>query len=155
MQGMEDLYREVILDHYQSPRQKGLLDSASVIADGKNPLCGDELTIYLQIENDAVKNVTWDGLGCSICMASASMLAEHIKGKSAQEAKSAIVSVVAMLQDKGIDTSIEMSDITVLEGVKKFPVRIKCALLAWTTLQEGLKTYERDNKGQQHASFTY
>ncbi len=139
MDALNELYREVILDHYQHPRGKTVLDAASVVTEGKNPLCGDELTLYLGIEQDIVKQVGWQGHGCSICMASTSMLAEQLAGKSLSEAQHLLETVVGMMHGRPALLDIDLGDIEVLEGVKKFPVRIKCALLPWTTLQESLK----------------
>jgi nitrogen fixation protein NifU and related proteins len=154
MNDMDELYREVILDHYKDPRCKGSLEKASVIAEGKNPLCGDELTLYLGIDDkDCVAEVAWDGHGCSICMASASMLAEQIEGGSIEEAQTKIEAVIQMMHGHPIPESLDVGDIPVLEGVKKFPVRIKCALLPWTTLQEGIKNHDRNN--QQRITFSY
>lgn len=139
MLGMEELYREVILDHYQSPRGKGLLAEASVTAEGKNPLCGDEVTLFLHVDDGRVANVSWDGHGCSICMASASMLAECVRGQALATVRTMLQSVVRMMSGTPLPDAPEFGDLAVLSGVCKFPVRIKCALLPWTTLQEGLK----------------
>jgi nitrogen fixation protein NifU and related proteins len=151
---LDDLYREVILDHYQYPRRKGTLDNPSVVMDGKNPLCGDELTLYLGLDGDTVADVAWEGQGCSICMASASMLAEQIKGKTRSQATAMIEAFVGMMHGKPLPQGLDLGDVDVLEGVQKFPVRVKCALLPWTTLQEGLKRKELTNDNER-ISFSY
>lgn len=146
MEPLNDLYREVILDHYQQPRGKGVLEAASVVADGKNPLCGDELTMYLAIDGDTIRRVSWQGHGCSICMASASMLAEQLDGITLANAHTLLRAFVGLMHGTPVPADIEIGDLEVLEGVKKFPVRIKCALLPWTTFQEGMREYEHGNR---------
>lgn len=149
MEPLNDLYREVILDHYQQPRGRGVLEAASVVAEGKNPLCGDELTMYLAIDGDAIRRVAWQGHGCSICMASASMLAEQLEGITLANAHTLLRAFVGLMHGTPVPADVEIGDLEVLEGVKKFPVRVKCALLPWTTFQEGMKEYEH---GNQHAT---
>lgn len=134
---MQELYKETILDHYQNPRSKGPLACATHHADGKNPLCGDEVTLQLTIQDGVVEHVGWDGHGCSICMASASMLAEQLPGKKLADVEQIAAAFTDLLH--GTPRSVELGDLEALEGVKQFPVRIKCALLPWTTLREALK----------------
>lgn len=150
---MNELYREVILDHFQNPRHQGVLDEATLTVDGKNPLCGDEIILHLLMDGDGVREVCWSGHGCSICMASSSMLTEAVRGRSLAYAQDMIQAIIQMMHGKGISATVEMGDLEVLEGVSKFPVRIKCALLPWTTLQEGIRSYQRGD--HEHASFSY
>lgn len=153
---LNELYREVILDHYQSPRGKVASESATTVVDGKNPLCGDEVTLYLTCKDGIVKRVTWQGEGCSICMASTSMLCEALENISCEHANAKIQQMIALMHGTDLPDDHELGDIEVLAGVQQFPVRIKCALLPWTTLQEGMKQQEQANDGsKQHASFSY
>jgi nitrogen fixation protein NifU and related proteins len=150
MPGLEDLYREVILDHYRSPRNKGQLESPPATrAEGFNPLCGDEIVVYLMMDGDTVVDVKIGGQGCSISQASASMMSAAIKGKSIDEARGLIVSFEELMgikeaHDHAGDGSLvgepptRLGDLAALTGVKKFPVRIKCATLAWYTLVDAL-----------------
>jgi nitrogen fixation protein NifU and related proteins len=143
---LEDLYREVILDHYRSPRNKGHLDSPDATAEGVNPLCGDELTIDLNFEGDLVSEVAVEGQGCSISQASASMMTEAIKGKSRSEIEALTQKFRDMMSldgetELGIDPErpgAVLGDLESLQGVRKYPVRIKCASLGWNVLLEAL-----------------
>ncbi len=135
----DELYREIILEHYHHPRFKGALADADRRAEGMNPLCGDELTIYLKTDGDRIVDARFEGRGCSISQASASMLTEAVRGLSLQEAKQLQERVKAMLTGAPHEPFDEEDDLSALEGVKKYPVRIKCALLAWTTLEELLE----------------
>lgn len=132
----DELYREIILEHYHRPRYKGALPDANLTAEGMNPLCGDELTLYLKTDGDRIVEARFDGRGCSISQASASMLTEAIRGLTVDEAKALLERVKAMLTGSPHEPFDEDDDLSALEGVKKYPVRIKCALLAWTTLEE-------------------
>lgn len=135
----DELYREIILEHYHHPRYKGAMPDADLTAEGMNPLCGDELTLYLKMDGDKIVEARFEGRGCSISIASASMLTEAVRELTLQEAKHLKERVKAMLTgalDKPFD---ENDDLSALEGVKNYPVRIKCALLAWTTLEEMLE----------------
>ncbi len=148
---LDDMYREIILDHFRSPRGKKPVDRIDLSSDGQNPSCGDEIELQVTMDDGAVKDIHVDCRGCAISVASGSMLAEYLKGKSLDEAKKLAEVVKKML--KGEDTEIpeEYEDLDALKGVRKFPVRIKCALLAWMTLIEGLKNYE-DGKADQKAT---
>jgi nitrogen fixation NifU-like protein len=151
--GLEDLYREIILDHYRSPRNRGELAAPPAHkAEGFNPLCGDEVILYLEIEDGTVADVKIGGQGCSISQASTSMMSAAIKGKSVAEARRLIGAFKALMsihesklegESDGADLQAELDgvalgDLEALQGVVKFPVRIKCATLAWNTLQQGL-----------------
>ena len=144
---LEELYREVILDHYRNPRNRGHLDHPDSSAQGVNPLCGDEINIEVKFEDDVVSQVAVDGQGCSISQSSASMMTEAIKGKSRSEI-SAIVSRFRQMMsleetdDPGLDPErpgAVLGDIEALQGVRQYPVRIKCASLGWNTLMEALE----------------
>lgn len=136
---LDDLYREVILDHYRSPRNRGSLDDATVVVELNNPLCGDEITLYLHIEDETVKEVRFDGRGCSISQASASMMTEAVKEKSVSEALDLIRRFKGMLRSELTASDADLGDLEALQGVAKFPVRIKCAVLSWEALRQGLE----------------
>lgn len=148
--GLEELYREVILDHYRNPRNRGHLDSPTATAEGVNPMCGDELTIEVLLSDGVVSDVAINGQGCSISQASASMMTEAIKGKT-REAIDDLVSkfrtMMSIDESEGADASevldperpgATLGDIEALQGVRQYPVRIKCASLGWNTLLEAL-----------------
>ena len=143
MPGLEDLYREIILDHYKNPRNRGHLDAPAVSAKGHNPLCGDEIEVYLLVENGIVTDVKMEGQGCSISQSSASMMSTAVKGKSIDDVRALVSRFRHMmsLDEDGPepDTSTPLGDLEALQGVVKFPVRIKCAVLAWNTLSEALE----------------
>ena len=153
MPGLEDLYREIILDHYRSPRNRGELPTPPATkSEGFNPLCGDEVVLYLVVEDGTVVDVKIGGQGCSISQASTSMMSSAVKGKSVEEARRLISAFKALMsihesklegESDGADLQDELDDVALgdleaLQGVVKFPVRIKCATLAWNTLQQGL-----------------
>jgi len=148
MSGLEDLYREIILDHYRTPRNRGELESPPAIESrGHNPLCGDEITLYLLVDGEGdgavVSDVKISGQGCSISQSSASMMTQAIIGKSVDEARALIRRFRSMMGIEGIesqagDDDIDLGDLEALQGVVKFPVRIKCAVLGWNTLADAL-----------------
>ena len=156
MPGLEDLYREIILDHYRSPRHRGELPvPPAVRAEGFNPLCGDEIVVYLDVDDEGVvRDIAIGGQGCSISQASASMMSAAVKGRTVAEARDLIRSFKAMMSIHesaiGGDESDEaappdpdagggdLGDLEALRGVVKFPVRIKCATLSWNTLAQAL-----------------
>jgi nitrogen fixation NifU-like protein len=143
MPGLEDLYREIILDHYKSPRNRGeLATPPAVSAQGHNPLCGDEITVYLQIDGDTVTDIKVGGSGCSISQSSASMMTQAVKGKSVADVKAIVRRFKGMMsidtEDEAPLPDVKLGDLEALQGVVKFPVRIKCATLAWNTLTEAL-----------------
>ena len=144
---LEDLYREVILDHYKNPRNRGRLDRADASAEGVNPLCGDEISLELQFDGDKVAAIAVDGQGCSISQSSASMMTEAIKGKTRDEIEEITNKFRALMSiDEGTELELDpdrpgsvLGDMEALQGVRQYPVRIKCASLGWTTLIEALK----------------
>ncbi len=156
MPGLEDLYREIILDHYRNPRNRGELPTPPAHAEtGFNPLCGDEITLYVQVDGDRLDDIKLSGQGCSISQSSASMMSTAVKGRSLAEARAVIRRFKAMMsiheqrldgadgeadgagQAEG-EPEVSLGDLEALQGVVKFPVRIKCATLAWNTLTQAL-----------------
>jgi nitrogen fixation NifU-like protein len=148
MPGLEDLYREIILDHYRTPRNRGELESPPAIkADGHNPLCGDEITVYVLTEGDGDDAVVADikvaGQGCSISQSSASMMSQAVIGKPVSEVEALIRRFKTLMSIEGVeqrpgDEDVALGDLEALQGVVKFPVRIKCAVLGWNTLSQAL-----------------
>jgi nitrogen fixation NifU-like protein len=135
---LDDLYRDIILDHYRNPRHKGHLAAPTASHECLNPLCGDEVTIEVQLEDGRLSDVAYTGSGCSISQSSASMMTEAIEGKSVDEVRHLIGEFTAMMRGSDEADPEEMGDLEALTGVRKFPVRIKCATLAWHTLDEAL-----------------
>ena len=156
MPGLEDLYREIILDHYRNPRNRGELEVPPALrAEGFNPLCGDEVVVYVDFQGDQVRDVRIAGQGCSISQSSASMMSAAVKGKSLAEVRKLIKAFKGMMSihesrldgDDGSSggssapeaaEEVKLGDLEALQGVVKFPVRIKCATLSWNTLQQAL-----------------
>ena len=142
MPGIEDLYREIILDHYRTPRNRGELQPPAVCAEGNNPLCGDDIRIYLDVADGVVRDVKFSGQGCSISQSSTSMMTVAVKGKPVAEVLAFVRRFKHMMTltegDDEVDQSINLGDIEALQGVVKFPVRIKCATLGWNTLLEAI-----------------
>lgn len=139
---LDELYRDVILDHYKSPRGARPLTRPDVAEEGYNPLCGDEVTLELSVADGVITDVSIRGHGCSISVASGSLLAEALRGKRFEEARRIVLGFRSMLHGEGPPDEDLLGDLTVLEGVKKFPVRIKCALLPFTTLEQALGRLE-------------
>lgn len=148
MSGLEDLYREIILDHYRTPRNRGELDSPPAVESrGHNPLCGDEITLFLMVDGEGpdaiVTDVKIGGQGCSISQSSASMMTQAVIGKPVSQARALIRRFKTMMGIEGLgeepgDADIPLGDLEALQGVVKFPVRIKCAVLGWNTLADAL-----------------
>lgn len=135
---LDDLYKEVILDHYKSPRNKRPLPGATVTKHKNNPLCGDEITIHARLEDGRVADVAFEGQGCSISQASVSMLTEATAGKTIEEAGDLAREFRAMMEGSVDPDEAAFGDLVALKGVVKYPVRIKCAVLGWDVLQEAL-----------------
>jgi nitrogen fixation NifU-like protein len=159
MTGLEDLYREIILDHYRNPRNRGELESPPAYrAEGYNPLCGDEIVIYLDVADGKIEDLRVNGQGCSISQSSASMMSGAVKGRTIPEARATIRAFKSMMSvhearldadgadgEPGADgeaDSVKLGDLEALQGVVKFPVRIKCATLSWNTLIQALDEVE-------------
>jgi nitrogen fixation NifU-like protein len=143
---LNDLYRDILMDHYKYPRGKKSIDHPDIENEGKNPLCGDSITVQVKLDENKIEDIGVDCVGCAICTASGSMLADIIAGKSIDEVKEIARVVKHMLKGEEYETDLELGDIEALEGVKKFPVRIKCALLSWTTLADSLEAWENGKK---------
>ncbi|MBX6351063.1 MAG: SUF system NifU family Fe-S cluster assembly protein [Clostridia bacterium] len=137
---LEDLYQDVILEHYRSPRHKGRLARPTVSQRGDNPLCGDELELDLAVEDGRIRQVGFEARGCSISVASASMMASLVLGRTLGEAEGLVARFKAMLREGREDP--ELGDAQALVGVHRFPVRVKCATLAWTTLEAATAALE-------------
>ena len=142
MAGLEDLYREIILDHYRTPRNRGELEPPAVSVEGHNPLCGDEIRIFLDVKDGVVADVKFSGSGCSISQSSASMMTNAIKGKSVDDVKAIVRKFKHMMtvedDEAPIDENVKLGDLEALQGVVKFPVRIKCATLGWHAVLNAL-----------------
>jgi nitrogen fixation NifU-like protein len=156
MPGLEDLYREIILDHYRNPRNRGELPTPPAYAEtGFNPLCGDEITLYVHLDGDRLEDIKLTGQGCSISQSSASMMSTAVKGKTLAEARATIRRFKGMMSihEQRLDGAeasdddpdgvagepeVSLGDLEALQGVVKFPVRIKCATLSWNTLSQAL-----------------
>jgi nitrogen fixation NifU-like protein len=158
MPGLEDLYREIILDHYRNPRNRGELPTPPAHrTEGFNPLCGDEIQVYLYVRDGVVEDIRISGQGCSISQSSASMMSQAVKGRSLSDARALLRAFKSMMSiEDGHDheeapggsngdlaePGVKMGDLEALQGVVKYPVRIKCATLAWNTLAQGLDQAE-------------
>lgn len=138
MESWNELYQEVILDHNKKPRNKGKLMLATHSGEGYNPLCGDQVELMLKLENNVIQDVCFEGHGCAISTASASMMTEAIKGKTIEEALS-LSSIFRRCVTEESASCAGLGAIEVLQGVKQFPMRVKCATLAWHTLDAALK----------------
>ena len=134
---LDDLYREVILDHYSHPRNKGVVAPADITREGANPLCGDEFRVSLRVRDGIVEDVRFDGKGCSISQASASMMTEQVKGQRVEDAARLIAAFKTMMHGGALPPD-GLGDLEALQGVRKFPVRVKCATLSWITLEMAL-----------------
>jgi nitrogen fixation NifU-like protein len=149
---LQELYREVILDHYRNPRHRGRLDGDHVHAEGENPSCGDEFSLDLAVADGTVVAVATQGQGCSISQASGSMMADAVIGKTVAEARELASQFKRMMSIEEGDSPIDedrpgaaLGDLEALQGVRKFPVRIKCADLPWATLEDALSQAEVDS----------
>ena len=151
MAGLEDLYREIILDHYKNPRLKGELPPPALRTEGFNPLCGDEVVVTVDVGDGTVRDLRFTGQGCSISQSSASMMAAAVKGRSVEEVAQLTAAFKSLLsihdgrdgdsEDEPVDGGLDdmkLGELEALKGVVKFPTRIKCATLAWNTLAQAL-----------------
>jgi len=136
---LDDIYKEVILDHYKSPRNKRGMPDAELSCSRNNPLCGDEITVFLREEDGKIAAVSFQGSGCSISQSSASMMTEATLGKTVEEAKALARDFRGMMAGEVDPDEDEFGDLIALKGVVKYPIRIKCAVLAWDVLQEALE----------------
>jgi nitrogen fixation NifU-like protein len=144
---LDDIYKEVILDHYKNPRNKRGLPGAERSCSRNNPLCGDEITVHVHEVDGAIEAVTFEGQGCSISQSSASMMTEAVTGKTLDQAADMIRQFRGMMAGEVEPTEDEFGDLVALKGVVKYPIRIKCAVLAWDVLQEALGAEEGEAAG--------
>lgn len=142
MGGLDDLYQELILDHYRKPRGQGTLDEPSVAVDQHNPLCGDQIHLELMIEDDVVSAVRHTGEGCSISQASASMMSQALEGQGVREALDVVEHFRQMMHGDEASDEDRLGDAIALEGVAKYPARVKCALLGWMAAKDAILTHE-------------
>ncbi|MBK6910588.1 MAG: SUF system NifU family Fe-S cluster assembly protein [bacterium] len=136
---MSELYSEILLDHYRLPRNKGAMADETLKVEGKNPLCGDELTLHLHVDDGVISGLTFEGTGCAISMASASMLTEDLKGRNVADVQRRIEQFRQFIRDGREPEGEPLEDLAALSGVAQLPVRVKCATLPWTTMEEALK----------------
>ncbi len=145
MQNLRELYQEVILDHNKNPRNFRKMDDPDGFAHGNNPLCGDQIDVYLKICDGMIEDVSFDGVGCAICTSSASMMTMALKGKSETEAEALFSSFHhALTEEAPHPDDVSLGKLEVLKGVKDYPVRVKCATLAWHTFDAALKKLQGD-----------
>ena len=141
---LDALYRRVIMDHYKNPRNRGVLEDGSHTINMNNPTCGDRIQLTFKVEDGIVTDARFEGEGCSISMSSASMMTQAIKGKKVEDALQLSQIFSDMMLGKEPDDSIDLGDIEALQGVSKFPARIKCATLAWKAMEKGLREEEQE-----------
>lgn len=140
MSSLDDLYRRVIMDHYQNPRNRGELDNEALTVSLNNPTCGDRIQVQMRVDNGKIKDVKFVGEGCSISMSSASMMTQAVKGATVEEALKIADIFSRLMKGEDIDEEeLDLGDIESLQGVAKFPARIKCATLAWKALEQGVR----------------
>ena len=145
MSELSELYQQVILDHNKKPRNFRKLETANHSAEGYNPLCGDQLTVYLNLEDDAVKDVSFEGSGCAISKAAASMMTQAVKGKNKADAEKLFAEFHGMVLGELDEENSpnDLGNLKIFAGVREFPVRVKCATLAWHTMQAALNQQDR------------
>src|SRR5258708_26625859 len=146
----DDLSREIILDHYQNPRNHGRLEHPTLANRGHNPLCGDEIELSVGIDegDDRIRDINFTGRGCSISEASASMMTEMVKGRKLAEAEASVQRFAQQMAKRDVEPKELEEELDALQGVKKYPARVKCALLPWTTLRETVDLYRhREQQG--------
>ncbi len=148
---LDDIYKEVILDHYKSPRNKRELPGAELKCTANNPLCGDEITVFAHVDDGTVAEVTFQGAGCSISQSSASMMTEAVGGVSVGDARRLAGEFRGMMAGDVEPDEQEFGDLVALKGVVKYPIRIKCAVLAWDVLQDALEGAGAATGSQPHS----
>jgi len=139
MSELRDLYQEVILDHNRRPRNCYAMDCPSRTADGHNPLCGDTVKVYLRIDDGRIEEISFQGSGCAICTASTSLMTESVKGKTVEDVTELFHGFHDMLTGVAAEQGVDLGKLMVFEGVREYPVRVKCATLAWHTLKAALE----------------
>jgi nitrogen fixation protein NifU and related proteins len=143
---LDELYREVILEHFRQPRNRGNIPGAQILAQGSNPLCGDEVTFSIELDGEKIKKVCFDGKGCAISQAAASMFTDQIQGKTLVEAEALILAMKKIMQGDEHGLPVDIGDLESLVGVRKFPVRVKCAALSWNVVGQGISEYKSKQK---------
>ena len=136
---LDELYRDVILDHFKNSSHHGEIPDAQIKVNGANPLCGDEITFYLKMSNGQIEQVRFQGKGCAISQAASSMLAAQLEHHTISDATKVINAMKGLMQGQDPDPSVDLGDLESLVGVRKFPVRVKCAALSWNVVEQGLK----------------
>ena len=145
-ESLDDLYLDVILDHYRRPRNQGLLPNPDLKSEGFNPFCGDQVVLTMTLDGEGrIGEVGFEGEGCSISQASASMLSVHLAGRTLDEADALVRVFKGVMQGEELDPEQEerLGEVAALQGVREFPIRVKCALLAWTTLQDAIADHRK------------
>ncbi|MBT4140025.1 MAG: SUF system NifU family Fe-S cluster assembly protein [Candidatus Latescibacteria bacterium] len=138
-----ELYRQVILEHNKNPRNFRAIESAQRVSEGNNPLCGDRVTLYVNVENDHISDIAFQGSGCAISKASASLMTEALKGKTVEDAKTLFLQFQNMVTDKSAkQTSEDMGKLAVFAGIRDYPTRVKCATLAWHAAHAALLNHQ-------------
>jgi nitrogen fixation NifU-like protein len=138
---LDELYREVILEHFKHSAHRGELPDAQIRARGDNPLCGDEVAFHLRLGGGRIDRVRFEGRGCAISQAASSMLAAALEGKTVRQARQLVEAMKALMQGEAADDAVDLGDLEALAGVRKFPVRVKCAALSWNVVEQGLSEY--------------
>lgn len=151
---LDDMYRDVVLDHYRNPRGRGKLEHCHAKNEGLNPLCGDDITLCLSMDGNQVNGVQISSRGCSISTASGSMMAELLPGKTPDQIREIINIFKGMMHGEAPPEGVDIGDLDALQGVQKFPVRVKCAMLPWTTLEDALRAWEAGNSSAPAPSST-
>ncbi|MBI4396914.1 MAG: SUF system NifU family Fe-S cluster assembly protein [Elusimicrobia bacterium] len=146
MTDIDDLYRDVILDHFRNPRNHGRVTDPQISVEGVNPFCGDQIQLTAKVQEGRILDICVEGKGCSISQSSASMMTEALKGRTLARSQELVGQFKRMMlgNASGEDLPEELEDLAALEGVKKYPVRVKCALLAWNTVLEGISEFEKN-----------
>ena len=154
MSELRDLYQQVILDHNRSPRNCYAMDCANRSADGHNPLCGDTVKVYLRIEEGRIAEISFQGSGCAICTASTSLMTESVKGETVADTTELFRGFHDMLTGVAAEQGLDLGKLMVFEGVREYPVRVKCATLAWHTLKAALDNRETPVSTESSSSTT-
>lgn len=146
---LDDLYQEIILEHYKQPKNQGIIPEASIEVDGRNPFCGDEIKLTLKVIEGVVEDVKFNGSGCAISQASASVMTEHIKGKKVSEIRELFQEFAQMVRGEEHEHQHigDMNELSAFQGVSSYPTRVKCAMLAWNAMKDGIER-ELDKHGE-------
>ena len=145
---LDELYREVILDHFRDPRHVGELPGAQIHAEGNNPLCGDQIAFWITLSGGRVQQAQFLGKGCAIAQATGSMFTEQLSGKTLEEVERLIQAMKRLMQGEQPNPAVDLGDLESLVGVRKFPVRVKCAALSWNVIEQGVNEYRARNSAR-------